>query len=71
MKCRLEDSQLEIYGMMQNTETGQYMMVYQYANRGNLFDFLSQYFKKLTWKICLEFMKLDLFTVTIIVIIFY
>ncbi|RIB27418.1 kinase-like domain-containing protein [Gigaspora rosea] len=50
MKCRLEGSELEIYGLTQNTETGQYMMVYQYANRGNLFDFLSQYFRKLTWQ---------------------
>ncbi|RIB03658.1 kinase-like domain-containing protein [Gigaspora rosea] len=45
-----EGSELEIYGLTQNTETGQYMMVYQYANRGNLFDFLSQYFRKLTWQ---------------------
>ncbi|RIB27436.1 hypothetical protein C2G38_2061919, partial [Gigaspora rosea] len=50
MKCRLEGSELEIYGLTQNTETDQYMMVYQYANRGNLFDFLSQYFRKLTWQ---------------------
>lgn len=54
MQCRLKDCGLEIYGLTQNTKTGQYMMVYQYANRGNLHDFLTKYFRSLTWQKKLE-----------------
>ncbi|RIB01845.1 kinase-like domain-containing protein [Gigaspora rosea] len=50
MKCRLKGSALEVYGLTQHTETGQYMMVYQYANRGNLHDFLAKYFRELVWQ---------------------
>ncbi|RIB05865.1 hypothetical protein C2G38_562682 [Gigaspora rosea] len=50
MQCRLEGSELEVYGLTQNTENGQYMMVYQYANRGNLHDFLTKYFRELVWQ---------------------
>ncbi|RIB26267.1 hypothetical protein C2G38_2065261 [Gigaspora rosea] len=54
MQCRLEGSDLEIYGLTQNTKTGQYMMVYQYANRGNLHDFLTKNFIELTWQTKIE-----------------
>ncbi|RIB30427.1 kinase-like domain-containing protein [Gigaspora rosea] len=50
MQCRFGGSTLEVYGLTQNTETGQYMMVYQYANRGNLHDFLAKYFGELIWQ---------------------
>ncbi|RIB22390.1 kinase-like domain-containing protein [Gigaspora rosea] len=50
MQCRLEGSALEVYGLTRDTENGKYMMVYQYANRGNLHDFLIKNFRELTWK---------------------
>ncbi|RIB12797.1 kinase-like domain-containing protein [Gigaspora rosea] len=50
VQCRLEGSALEVYGLTQNTENGQYMMVYQYANRGNLHDFLTKNFRELVWQ---------------------
>lgn len=50
MQCRLKGSELEVYGLTQNTKTGQYMMVYQYADRGNLLDFLTKNFIELTWQ---------------------
>ncbi|RIB18254.1 kinase-like domain-containing protein [Gigaspora rosea] len=50
MTCRLEGSELEIYGLTQDAKTGQCMMVLQFANRGNLHDFLTQDFRKLTWQ---------------------
>ncbi|RIB26866.1 kinase-like domain-containing protein [Gigaspora rosea] len=46
----LEGSGLEVYGLTQHTETGQYMMVYQYADKGNLHDFLTKNFRKLVWQ---------------------
>ncbi|RIB22334.1 kinase-like domain-containing protein [Gigaspora rosea] len=49
MQCRLEGSELEVYGLTRNTDS-QYMMVYQYANRGNLSDFLTRYFRELVWQ---------------------
>ncbi|RIB26274.1 hypothetical protein C2G38_2065273 [Gigaspora rosea] len=54
MQCRLEGIDLEIYGLTQNTKTGQYMMVYQYANRGNLHYFLTKNFIELTWQTKIE-----------------
>ncbi|RIB22746.1 hypothetical protein C2G38_2033338 [Gigaspora rosea] len=50
MQCRLEGSALEVYGLTRNAENGQYMMVYQYANRGNLHDFLTKNFRELVWR---------------------
>ncbi|RIB20888.1 hypothetical protein C2G38_1152820 [Gigaspora rosea] len=50
MQCRLEGSELEVYGLTQNTSTGQYMMIYQFANRGNLHDFLINNFRELVWQ---------------------
>ncbi|RIB07576.1 kinase-like domain-containing protein [Gigaspora rosea] len=50
MQCRLKGSALEVYGLTWHTKTDQYMMVYQYANRGNFHDFLAKYFRKLVWQ---------------------
>ncbi|RIB25740.1 hypothetical protein C2G38_2066781 [Gigaspora rosea] len=50
MQCRLEGSALEVYGLTQNTESGQYIMVFQYANRGNLYEFLVKNFRDLEWQ---------------------
>ncbi|RIB26250.1 kinase-like domain-containing protein [Gigaspora rosea] len=50
MKCMLVGSKLKIYGLTQNTETNEYMMVFQYANSGNLYKFLRSNFRGLNWK---------------------
>ncbi|RIB17610.1 kinase-like domain-containing protein [Gigaspora rosea] len=53
MECRLEGIELEIYGLTQN-EKDEYLMVFQYANRGSLYEFLTQNFSELTWQKKLE-----------------
>ncbi|RIB24753.1 kinase-like domain-containing protein [Gigaspora rosea] len=42
-------SELEIYGITKDAKTEEYLMVHQYANSGNLHEFLSKYFKELKW----------------------
>ncbi|RIB20018.1 kinase-like domain-containing protein [Gigaspora rosea] len=58
MQCRLGGSELEIYGLTQN-ENKDYLMVLQYAIRGNLHEFLQQNFRdsNFTWKEKLEQLK--------------
>ncbi|RIB09157.1 kinase-like domain-containing protein [Gigaspora rosea] len=52
-RCRINGSKLEIYGLTGKEENGkmQYLMVFQYANKGNLREFLKSDFKKFTWEI--------------------
>ena len=50
MYCRLGGSRLVVYGLTQNTETSEYMMVIQYANKGDLHNYLTLNFKELTWE---------------------
>ncbi|RIB27714.1 kinase-like domain-containing protein [Gigaspora rosea] len=50
MKCKLNYSKLAIYGITQNTETKEFMMVFQYANNGNLHNYLRKNFSVLTWQ---------------------
>src|SRR6185312_988690 len=45
---------LSIYGVTQNPETKEYMIVMQYANNGSLLSYLGQNINKLTWKMKLE-----------------
>src|SRR5437764_4378355 len=40
---------LNIYGVTQNPETKEYMIVMQYANNGSLLSYLNQNINKLTW----------------------
>ncbi|RIB18998.1 kinase-like domain-containing protein [Gigaspora rosea] len=47
---RLVGSNLEVYGLTQNTTNNEYLMVLQYANKGSLHKFLSSNFRKLNWK---------------------
>ncbi|RIB20347.1 kinase-like domain-containing protein [Gigaspora rosea] len=49
MKCTVEGSKLKIYGLTQNTETNEYLMVFQYADNGSLHKFLKENFRDLTW----------------------
>ncbi|RIB15247.1 kinase-like domain-containing protein [Gigaspora rosea] len=49
-KCGLGGTKLKIHGLTQNTKTNEYLMVFQYADNGNLYKFLSNYFRKLTWQ---------------------
>src|SRR5437763_2624383 len=41
---------LKIYGVTQDPETKEYMIVMQYANNGSLLSFLDQNINNLTWK---------------------
>ena len=50
MKCMLFGSKLKIYGLTQNTETNEYMMVFQYADSGSLYKFLRTNFRDLNWQ---------------------
>ncbi|RIB28241.1 hypothetical protein C2G38_2059899, partial [Gigaspora rosea] len=40
---------LAIYGITQNTQTNEYLMVFQYANDGSLYKYLRKNFSTLTW----------------------
>src|SRR6185312_1457674 len=48
---------LMIYGVTQDPETKEYMIVMQYANNGNLLSYLDQNINKLTWKMKLYFLR--------------
>jgi serine/threonine protein kinase len=41
---------LEVYGLTQNTTNNEYLIVFQYANRGSLHNLLSSNFRNLNWK---------------------
>ncbi|RIB00649.1 kinase-like domain-containing protein [Gigaspora rosea] len=58
MKCTLNfDDMLEIYGITQNTQANEYLMVFQYANDGSLYKYLRKNFSTLTWKIKLQILN--------------
>ncbi|RIB23478.1 hypothetical protein C2G38_2072704, partial [Gigaspora rosea] len=50
MRFRLLGSNLEVYGLTQNTTNNEYLMVFQYANKGSLHNFLLSNFRELNWK---------------------
>ena len=53
--CQVHNSSfLKIYGVTQDPETKEYMIVMQYANNGSLLSYLDQNINKLTWKMKLE-----------------
>src|SRR5436189_3544995 len=48
---------LDIYGLTQDPETQEYMIVMQYANNGSLLSYLDQNINRLTWMwkfVCLK-----------------
>jgi len=45
---------LKIYGVTQDPETKEYIIVMQYANNGSLSSYLGHNINKLTWKMKLE-----------------
>src|SRR5207253_1830988 len=45
---------LKIYGVTQDPETKEYMIVMQYANNGSLLSYLDQNINNLTWKMKLQ-----------------
>ncbi|RIB28626.1 kinase-like domain-containing protein [Gigaspora rosea] len=49
--------ELAIYGLTQNTETKEYLMVFQYANKGSLYKYLRNNFCNLKWQTKLEILK--------------
>ncbi|RIB19058.1 kinase-like domain-containing protein [Gigaspora rosea] len=50
MQTRFVGNKLEVYGITQHKETKKYMIVFQYANGGNLRKFLEKNFTKLKWE---------------------
>src|SRR5581483_3045148 len=50
----MSDPFLHIYGVTQDPETKEYMIVMQYAKNGSLLSYLGQNINKLTWKKKLE-----------------
>src|SRR5438128_4729578 len=48
---------LSIYGVTQQPETKEYMIVMQYANNGSLLSYLDQNINKLTWRRKLECLR--------------
>ncbi|RIB07786.1 hypothetical protein C2G38_2112766 [Gigaspora rosea] len=50
MQFRLVDSNLEVYGITQNTTNDEYLMVFKYANKGSLHEFLLSNFRELNWE---------------------
>ncbi|RIB08110.1 kinase-like domain-containing protein, partial [Gigaspora rosea] len=58
MKCTLNyDNMLAIYGITQNTQTNEYLIVFQYANDGSLYKYLRKNFSTLTWETKLQILK--------------
>ncbi|RIB24599.1 hypothetical protein C2G38_2069612, partial [Gigaspora rosea] len=50
MTCTLSyNEMLAIYGITQNTQTNEYLMVFQYANDGSLYKYLRKNFSTITW----------------------
>ncbi|RIB22136.1 kinase-like domain-containing protein, partial [Gigaspora rosea] len=56
MRCKLECGELDIYGLTQCTENqehlkdGDYLMVFEFADYGDLSSYLQKNFKKLMWE---------------------
>src|SRR6185369_7876488 len=46
-----------IYGVTQDPETKDYMIVMEYANNGSLLSYLDQNINNLTWKMKLEYLR--------------
>ncbi|RIB04224.1 kinase-like domain-containing protein [Gigaspora rosea] len=57
MACKINHAKLAIYGITQNTETKEYLMVFQYVNNGSLYKYLRKNFCDLTWQAKLEILK--------------
>ncbi|RIB24355.1 kinase-like domain-containing protein, partial [Gigaspora rosea] len=57
VQCINWGSKLKIYGLTQNTETNEYLMVLQYADKGNLHKFLKTSFRELKWELKLKQLK--------------
>lgn len=54
MHCRSRGSGLKIFGLTEDIKNKEYLMVFQYANNGNLHKFIESNFNELTWQIKLQ-----------------
>ncbi|RIB00774.1 kinase-like domain-containing protein [Gigaspora rosea] len=50
MKCILNDSRFKIYGLTQSSKNNKYFIVLQYADNGNLHNFLRTKFQEVNWQ---------------------
>jgi len=50
VECQFQASSIRIYGITFNPYTNKYMMVYQYADKGDLRQYLSKNFPTLVWE---------------------
>ena len=41
---------VKCYGITQDPETKEFMLIMKYANGGNLHNYLQKYFRNITWK---------------------
>src|SRR5437868_11926957 len=57
MTCKFNWSKLAIYGITRNTDTNEYLMVFQYADKGSLHKYLRSNFRELTWQAKLQLLK--------------
>ena len=55
--CMRYYSFLQIYGVTQDPETKEYMIVMQYANNGSLLSYLDQNINNLTWRRKLQYLR--------------
>ena len=53
----MTDRFLEIYGVTQDPETKEYLIVMQHANNGELLSYLDQNINKLTWRMKLRHLR--------------
>ncbi|RIB27153.1 kinase-like domain-containing protein, partial [Gigaspora rosea] len=56
-KARELSSIIALKTITQNTETKEYLIVFQYANNGSLYNYLKKYFCNLTWQAKLGILK--------------
>ncbi|RIB30117.1 kinase-like domain-containing protein [Gigaspora rosea] len=57
LTCKLNANKLAIYGITKNIKTNEYMMVFQYADKGSLNKYLRKNLDKLTWQTRLQILK--------------
>src|ERR671927_54715 len=55
--CNLDNLSLKFYGITKDPETKEFMMIIQFANKGNLRHILSSNFNNILWKNKIKFLS--------------